>query len=43
MEHPLKDAYWTHGSVCEDYGAVEVPVRTLDGWDQRGPEPHARA
>ncbi|WP_289778208.1 CocE/NonD family hydrolase [Campylobacter felis] len=32
MEHPLKDDYWKHGSVSEDYAAIEVPVFALDGW-----------
>jgi predicted acyl esterase len=26
------DAYWEHGSVCEDYGAVECPVLAVSGW-----------
>ncbi len=32
MEHPTKDAYWKHGSVSEDYGAIKVPVLAIDGW-----------
>ncbi|MCL2602599.1 MAG: CocE/NonD family hydrolase, partial [Treponema sp.] len=26
MEHQVRDEYWEHGSVCEDYSAIQVPV-----------------
>ena len=32
MRHQTRDAYWRHGSVCEDYGAIQVPVFACDGW-----------
>lgn len=32
MEHQRRDAYWKHGSVCEDPAAVRVPVFLLGGW-----------
>lgn len=32
MEHQTRDDYWKHGSVCEDYSAIEVPVFAIDGW-----------
>lgn len=32
MEHPTRDEYWKHGSVCEDYSAIQVPVFAIDGW-----------
>lgn len=32
MEHQTRDAYWKHGSVCEDYSAIQVPVFAVDGW-----------
>ena len=32
LAHQERDAYWRHGSVCEDYGAVEVPVLAVGGW-----------
>ncbi len=32
LKHQRRDAYWQHGSVCEDYGAVEVPVYAITGW-----------
>lgn len=30
--HPLRDGYWRHGSVREDYAAIEVPVLAVGGW-----------
>jgi putative CocE/NonD family hydrolase len=32
MRHPVRDAYWRHGSVCEEWSAIQVPVFALDGW-----------
>lgn len=32
MAHPWRDDYWRHGSVCEDYGAIRVPVYAIGGW-----------
>jgi putative CocE/NonD family hydrolase len=32
MQHPHYDAYWKHGSVCEDFGAIECPVLAIGGW-----------
>lgn len=32
LEHTLKDDYWKHGSVSENYDDIEVPVFALDGW-----------
>jgi len=32
MRHPERDDYWKHGSVCEDYGAIECPVYAVGGW-----------
>jgi putative CocE/NonD family hydrolase len=32
MEHPVRDEYWRHGSVCEDYAAIEAPVMIVSGW-----------
>ena len=32
LAHPLRDAYWRHGSVCEDFAAVRVPVLAIGGW-----------
>jgi hypothetical protein len=30
--HQTRDGYWTHGSVCEDWAAIEVPVLSFGGW-----------
>lgn len=32
LQHQRRDAFWKHGSVCEDYGAIEVPVLAVGGW-----------
>ncbi|WP_433340372.1 CocE/NonD family hydrolase [Streptomyces sp. CA-253872] len=32
LRHQRRDAYWRHASVCEDYGAVRVPVLASSGW-----------
>jgi putative CocE/NonD family hydrolase len=31
-EHQRRDAYWKHGSVCEDFSAIECPVYAIGGW-----------
>ncbi|MGH3951432.1 MAG: CocE/NonD family hydrolase, partial [Pseudonocardiaceae bacterium] len=30
--HQHRDDYWRHGSVCEDYDAVQCPVLAVSGW-----------
>jgi uncharacterized protein len=32
MRHQRRDAYWRHGSVCEDYSAIQCPVFAVGGW-----------
>lgn len=32
LEHQRRDAFWEHGSVVEDYSAIEVPVLAVSGW-----------
>ena len=32
LEHQRRDAYWKHGSVCEDYGAITCAVYAVAGW-----------
>ena len=32
MAHPHYDDYWKHGSVCEDFAAIECPVLIVGGW-----------
>lgn len=30
--HQTRDAYWKHGSVCEDYSAIKAAVLSIGGW-----------
>ena len=32
LQHQRRDAYWKHGSVCEDYAAIQCPVYAVGGW-----------
>jgi putative CocE/NonD family hydrolase len=32
LGHQTRDAYWKHGSVCEDYSAIEAAVLSIGGW-----------
>ncbi|HEY4162600.1 MAG TPA: CocE/NonD family hydrolase [Dongiaceae bacterium] len=32
LEHQHYDAYWRHGSVKEDYGAIQAAVYAMGGW-----------
>jgi uncharacterized protein len=32
LEHQRYDDYWKHGSVCEDFAAIECPVLAIGGW-----------
>jgi uncharacterized protein len=32
LRHQRRDAYWEHGSVCEDYSAIQAPVLVVSGW-----------
>ncbi len=32
LGHQRRDAYWKHGSVCEDYSAIECPVYAVGGF-----------
>jgi putative CocE/NonD family hydrolase len=32
LAHQERDDYWRHGSVCEDYAAIETPVLAVGGW-----------
>jgi putative CocE/NonD family hydrolase len=32
VAHQRRDAYWKHGSVCEDFDAIQVPVYMVGGW-----------
>ena len=33
LEHPHRDAYWKHGSVNEDIGAIKAAVLAVGGWN----------
>ena len=30
--HQRRDDYWKHGSICEDYNAIQIPVYAIGGW-----------
>jgi uncharacterized protein len=32
LSHQRRDEYWRHGSVCEDFAAIECPVYAIGGW-----------
>ena len=32
MEHQTRDDYWRHGSIREDYGALDCAVMAVGGW-----------
>jgi putative CocE/NonD family hydrolase len=32
LRHQRRDDYWRHGSICEDYSAVQCPVYAISGW-----------
>lgn len=32
VKHQTRDDYWKHGSVCENYDDIKIPVLTMSGW-----------
>ena len=32
LQHQRRDAFWKHGSVCEDFSAITIPVYAVSGW-----------
>jgi putative CocE/NonD family hydrolase len=32
LDHQTRDDYWRHGSVCEDYSAIDAAVLAVGGW-----------
>ena len=32
LRHQSRDAYWKHGSVCEDYSKIKAAVLAIGGW-----------
>ncbi|WP_299424957.1 CocE/NonD family hydrolase [uncultured Shimia sp.] len=31
-QHQSRDAYWKHGSVCENYDAIQAAILSVGGW-----------
>ncbi len=32
LSHQIRDDYWRHGSVCEDYSRIDAAVMAVGGW-----------
>jgi putative CocE/NonD family hydrolase len=32
LSHQRRDAYWKHGSICENFSEVKCPVYAISGW-----------
>ena len=32
LRHQRRTSYWRHGSICEDWSAVQCPVMAVSGW-----------
>lgn len=32
LQHQHRDAYWQHGSICENFSQVQTPVMAVSGW-----------
>ncbi|MBX0314726.1 CocE/NonD family hydrolase [Planococcus glaciei] len=32
MRHQRRDGYWKHGSICENYDEIKIPVYAVGGW-----------
>ena len=32
LAHQRRNGYWEHGSICEDWGAIQCPVFAVGGW-----------
>jgi uncharacterized protein len=33
LQHPHRDSYWKHGSVCEDFSKLTTPTLVVGGWN----------
>ena len=33
LGHQRRDAYWAHGSICEDYSRIDAAVLAVGGWN----------
>lgn len=32
MNHPWRDEFWQHGSICEEYDQIKTPTYLVGGW-----------
>ncbi len=32
LRHQHRDGFWKHGSICEDFSSIQVPVMAVSGW-----------
>ena len=32
LQHPTRNEFWKHGSVCENWSAIQAPVLAITGW-----------
>jgi putative CocE/NonD family hydrolase len=32
LQHQHRDEYWRHGSICEDFTRLQIPVMAVSGW-----------
>jgi uncharacterized protein len=32
LTHQRRDAFWQHGSICEDFSSVRIPALVIAGW-----------
>jgi len=39
LDHQTRDDFWKHGSVCEDWSSIQIPVYAVSGW----PDGYCRA
>lgn len=39
LRHQRRDAYWKHGSICENYSAIKIPVYAVGGWQDAYTDP----
>ncbi|MBM7539973.1 CocE/NonD family hydrolase [Amphibacillus cookii] len=39
LRHQRRDDYWKHGSICEDYTDVNIPVFAVGGWQDAYTDP----
>jgi uncharacterized protein len=33
LQHPHRDSYWKHGSICENFGSIEAATLIVGGWN----------